>query len=103
MDIWYYMTIFVSEKVINDEMKTRKTLNGTEWVIETGVLGSFILMMKGMCDDEYRYSGMCFTSYQEAEHYLDKVDERYQNEANWKPCYSVPADYYGVAGRYYGD
>ena len=40
---------------------------------------------------------------EELDEYLDEVDERVRKAGEWKPCTTIPSNYYGVTGRYYGD
>ena len=84
-------------------MKTRVTLNGTKWGIEKGFFGGFVLLMQNSGKDGYHFSGYSFNTRQELDEYLDEVDERVRKAGEWKPCTSIPSNYYGVAGRYYGD
>ena len=74
---------------------TRTTLNGTDWEI---VFDGFfaVLYING------QYSGYTFRTIDEAQAHLDAVDERVSSTNHFTPC-EVPADYYGVRGRYYGD
>ena len=81
----------MSETIIN-----RETLNGTKWEI---VFDGFIaaLYMNG------HFSGYTFRTIEEAQAHLDAVDERCRTpKQEYKPV-EIPADYYGVRGRYYGD
>ena len=80
---------------MNTTIINRETLNGTKWEI---VFNGFYatLYMNG------KYSGYTFRTIEEAQAHLDEVDERVSRPTTFAPC-SIPADYYGVAGRYYGD
>ena len=84
-------------------MSTRITLNGTKWGIEKDVYGRFVLLMQNFDKDGFHFSGHSFNTRQELDEYLDEVDERVRNAGAWEPCTTVPANYYGVVGRYYGD
>ena len=86
---------------MNANITYRKTLNGTEWQIVKDFLG-VALFLKNYNKEGYHFSGYCFKSVEEANAHLDKIDERVSNSEEFKPC-AIPADYYGVAGRYYGD
>lgn len=86
---------------MNANITYRKTLNGTEWQIVEDFLG-VALFLKNYNKEGYHFSGYCFKSVEEANAHLDKIDERVCNPVEFKPC-AIPADYYGVAGRYYGD
>lgn len=79
----------------------RTTLNGANWMIEEDRFGA-TLFLKHYDKDGYYFSGNIFKSVAEANAYLDKIDERVSKPVEFKPI-AVPADYYGVAGRYYGD
>lgn len=77
------------------EIINRETLNGTKWeIIFNGFYAS--LFMNG------NYSGYTFRSIEEAQAHLDAVDKRVSSTNRFTPC-EIPADYYGVRGRYYGD
>lgn len=74
----------------------RQTLNGTKWEI---VFDGFIaaLYMNGY------FSGYTYRSVEEANAHLDMIDAKYRApQSTFKPA-EVPADYYGVSNRYYGD
>ena len=80
-----------------NDIKTynRTTLNGTKWeIVYDGFMAA--LYMSG------HFSGYTFRTIEEAQAHLDAVDERVSRPMTFSAC-SIPADYYGVAGRYYGD
>ena len=86
-----------------NDIKTynRTTLNGTKWQIVADNHGA-ALYMGNYGKDGYHFSGYWFRTVEEAQAHLDEVDERVSRPTTFAPC-SIPADYYGVAGRYYGD
>lgn len=86
---------------MNANITYRKTLNGAEWQIVEDFLG-VALFLKNFNKEGYHFSGYCFKSVEEAQAHLDAIDERAKKPVVFTPC-EVPADYYGVAGRYYGD
>ena len=79
----------------NAKTYSRTTLNGTKWQIVADNFGAALYMNE-------KYSGYHFRSVEEANAHLDAIDERVSKPVQFSPC-SIPADYYGVAGRYYGD
>lgn len=79
----------------NEIIINRTTLNGTKWQIVADNFGAALYMND-------KYSGYYFRSIEEAQAHLDKVDERVRTPYVPQSC-EVPSDYYGVAGRYYGD
>lgn len=85
----------------NSETYNRTTLNGTEWIVERGFLGGFALYMKNYKGD-WQFSGYTFKTMEDAVKHLDEIDYKVSRPIEFKPC-EVPADYYGVRGRYYGD
>jgi len=90
------------ETTMKQEMTyNRTTLNGTEWQIIADNFGA-ALYMHNFGKEGFHYSGYYFRSVAEAQAYLDKVDERVSNPVEFRPV-EIPADYYGVRGRYYGD
>ena len=86
---------------MNQTIINRETLNGTKWQIVADNHGA-ALYMGNYGKDGYHYSGYWFRTVEEANAHLDAVDERVKASVQFTPC-EVPADYYGVAGRYYGD
>lgn len=97
-------TIFVSVKGLDMETMTynRTTLNGARWQIVVDKHGA-ALYLHNFDKDGFHFSGNYFNTMAEANEYLDRVDERTKNPVHWTPCTTIPADYYGVPGRYYGD
>lgn len=85
-----------TEIVIN-----RTTLNGTKWQIVADKYGA-ALYLNNFGKEGFHYSGYWFRSVEEAQAHLDAIDERVKKPVVFTSC-EVPADYYGVAGRYYGD
>ena len=79
----------------------RTTLNGAKWQIVADEYGA-ALYLNNFGKEGFHFSGYYFHSIGEAQAHLDKVDERVRTPFEFKPC-EVPADYYGVAERYYGD
>ena len=79
----------------------RTTLNGAKWMIEEDKWGA-TLYLKNYNNDGYHFSGDLFKSVAEVNAYLDGIDKAYL-EPKKVVVYEVPADFYGVAGRYYGD
>lgn len=73
----------------------RQTLNGTQWQIVVGQYGVTLYMND-------KYTGYSFRTVADAQAHLDAVDERVKTPVLFTPC-DIPADYYGVRGRYYGD
>ncbi len=85
-----------TEIVIN-----RTTLNGTKWQIVADKYGA-ALYLNNFGKEGFHYSGYWFSSVEEAQAHLGAIDERVKKPVVFTSC-EVPADYYGVAGRYYGD
>ena len=85
----------------NEMIINRTTLNGTMWQIVADKFGA-ALYMGNFGRDGYHYSGYWFRSIEEAQAHLDEIDERVSRPVTFTTC-TIPADYYGVAGRYYGD
>ena len=79
----------------------RTTLNGTKWMLETDKFGC-ALMIQNWNNDGFHFSGNYFRSEAEAQAYLDGIDKACV-EPKKVEVFEVPADYYGVANRYYGD
>ena len=79
----------------------RTTLNGAQWMIEEDKWGA-TLYLTNYNKDGYHFSGDLFKSVAEANAYLDGIDKAYL-EPKKVEVYEVPSDYYGAAGRYYGD
>lgn len=80
----------------------RTTLNGARWQIVADKYGA-ALYLHNFDKDGFHFSGNYFKTMAEANEYLDRIDERTKNPVRWTPCTTIPADYYGVPGRYYGD
>ena len=94
----------VKDKHISDMTTNttyRTTLNGTKWMLETDKFGC-ALMIQNWDKDGYHFSGNYYRSEAEANAYLDSLDKAYL-EPKKEETYEIPADYYGVRGRYYGD
>lgn len=79
----------------------RTTMNGTKWLLEADKFGC-ALMIQNWNNDGFHFSGNYFRSQDEANAYLDGIDEAYLKPKRVE-VHEVPQDYYGVAGRYYGD
>ena len=96
----------MSDKVLkdtnNETIIKRTTLNGAKWQIIPSFFGGYALYLENYKKDGYHFSGYTFKTLEDAMAHLDKVDERVKNPMQFPPC-EIPADYYGVAGRYYGD
>ena len=73
----------------------RETKNGINWTIVVDEYG--VSLYRGD-----QFSGYWFRTLEEAHAHLDAIDQRVQTPVQFTPC-EVPADYYGVRGRYYGD
>ena len=86
---------------MKEEITYRTTLNGAQWQIVKDFLG-VSLYLKNHNNDGYHFYGEIFRSVEEATRFLDKIDERISNPQPAIAC-EIPANYYGVAGRYYGD
>lgn len=55
-------------------------------------------------DGKYHHIGLDFKTLEEATAWCDKMDNAYLNPAPIQHVeFTVPDDYYGVRGRYYGD
>ena len=87
---------------MSNEVKYRTTLNGAQWMIMKDFFGGYALMLKNYGKDGYHFSGDCFKSMEDANAHLDKIDARFLAPEP-ETSYEVPADYYGVPNRYYGD
>ncbi len=87
---------------MNETIINRETLNGTKWQIVADNFGA-ALYINNFGKPGYHYSGYYFRSVEEANAHLNAVDERLlAPQPEFKPV-EIPADYYGVSGRYYGD
>ena len=86
----------------NEMIINRTTLNATKWQIVADVYGA-ALYIENHGKDGYHFSGRFFRSVEEAEAYLNKIDEKVLAPVQVFTPTDVPADYYGVSGRYYGD
>lgn len=86
---------------MKEEITYRTTLNGAQWMIIKDFLG-VSLFLKNYNKEGYHFSGDCFRSIEEADAHLDKIDARFLAPEP-ETAYEVPADYYGVRDRYYGD
>lgn len=85
----------------NEVVINRTTLNGAEWQIVVDKFGA-ALFLKNYNKDGYHFSGDFFRSVEEANAHLNKIDENFKKREK-NTNHEVPSDYYGVAGRYYGD
>jgi len=86
-----------TEVIIN-----RTTLNGTKWQIEADNYGA-ALYMENYGKDGFHYSGHFFDSLDEANAYLDEVDNRVKNPVQFTPCTDC-SDFYGRGSNvFYGD
>ena len=80
---------------------SRTTLNKTDWqIIEDGI--GVALFVKPYGTKSFYFSGNIFKTVEAANEYLDKIDEKFAAPKQ-EISYEIPSDYYGVAGRYYGD
>ena len=87
---------------MNETIINRETLNGTKWQIVADNYGA-ALYLNNFGKPGFHYSGYWFRTIEEAQAHLDAVDERCRTpKQEYKPVV-IPADYYGVRGRYYGD
>lgn len=86
----------------NEMTYNRTTLNGTQWEIVADNFGA-ALYMHNFGKDGYHFSGYYFKSVEEANAHLDAIDEKIRNPRPISTRCVIPADYYGVPGRYYGD
>lgn len=86
----------------NEMTINRTTLNGANWQIIVDNHGA-ALYLENYKKDGYHFSGYWFRSLDAAQAHLDEIDERVSAPRTaFTPC-EIPSDYYGVAGRYYGD
>lgn len=83
------------------ETTYRTTLNGTKWMLKGDRLGC-ALMMQNWNNDGFHFSGDFFATEAEAHAFLDGIDQSCA-EPRKNEAIEIPADYYGVANRYYGD
>lgn len=99
MHILKISTILASEKgtaMKQTQTYSRTTLNGAKWEIVQDAFGAALYLND-------KYSGYYFRSLAEANAFLDRIDEKYTTpQPSFAPC-TIPAGYYGVPGRYYGD
>lgn len=86
----------------NEMIINRTTLNGTKWQIVADVYGA-ALYIENHGKEGYHFSGRFFQNVEEAEGYLDKIDEKVLAPVQAFIPAAVPADYYGEGSRYYGD
>ena len=86
----------------NEMIINRTTLNGTKWQIVADVYGA-ALYIENHGKEGYHFSGRFFQNVEEAEGYLNKIDEKVLAPVQVFIPTDVPADYYGVSGRHYGD
>ena len=98
----YIIITFVIVKennVMTQNTTYRTTLNGANWMIieDKYHIALYINGSKG-----YYFYGYTFRTVEEAQRFLDKIDARFSKPVE-SASIEIPADYYGVAGRYYGD
>jgi hypothetical protein len=86
---------------MNTKQIYRTTLNGTKWMLEIDKFGC-ALMIQNWNSEGFHFSGNYYRSEAEANAYLDGIDKAYLEPQKIEK-YEIPDDYYGVAGRYYGD
>lgn len=86
----------------NEMIINRTTLNATKWQIVADVYGA-ALYIENHGKDGYHFSGRFFKGTEEANAYLDKIDEKVLAPVQAFTPSAVPADYYGRPGCYYGD
>ena len=80
----------------------RTTLNKAQWMIVEDKYHTALYVKPYGSNKDFYFSGNIFKSIADANAYLDKIDERICTPREEKPI-EIPADYYGVRGRYYGD
>lgn len=86
----------------NEMIINRTTLNGTKWQIVADNFGA-TLYIENFGKEGYHFSGRFFKGMEEANAYLDKIDEKVLAPVQAFIPAAVPADYYGRPGCYYGD
>lgn len=86
----------------NEMIINRTTRNGAKWQIVANAFGA-ALFLGNFDGNGYHFSGRFFKSVEEANAYLDKIDEKVLAPVQAFTPSAVPVDYYGVSGRYYGD
>ena len=84
----------------NEMTYSRTTLNNIEWQLVSTLFGNYALYRKS--ENGYVFSGYTFKTMEEGIKHLDSIDERISHPMPFVVS-EVPADYYGVANRYYGD
>ena len=104
MHILNISSIFVlsKRKTMTVKETYRTTCNGTEWILEEDKFGC-ALYLRTNGSEEYHFSGEWFRTVEEAEYYLDEVNRRVGVIRPSCTDAVIPADYYGMTGRYYGD
>lgn len=86
----------------NVKIIDRTTLNGTKWQIEVDNYGA-ALFIQNFGKEGFHYSGHFFDSMEEANAYLDGIDESVKNPTPFTPC-SDCSNFYGRGSSvYYGD
>ena len=87
----------------NDMTITRTTLNGTKWEIARSFFGGYALYMENYKKDGYHFSGNIFNSLEEANAYLDRIDEKVLNPVKFTHCSDCSSFYGRGSNVYYGD
>ena len=86
----------------NEMIINRTTLKGAKWQIVANAFGA-ALYLGNFDGDGYHFSGRFFKGTEEANAYLDKIDEKVHAPVRAFTHSAVPVDYYGESGKYYGD
>ncbi len=87
----------------NEMTITRTTLNGTKWEIARSIFGGYALYMENYKKDGYHFSGYTFNTLEEANAYLDGIDEKVLNPVIFAPCTDCSGFYGRGSNVYYGD
>lgn len=87
---------------MNETIINRETLNGTKWQIIADNFG-VALFMNNFGKPGFHFSGYCFRSIEEAQAYLDAVDERVRAPRMVETHLDCSSFYGRGANVYYGD
>lgn len=88
------------EKTINRTLLNGRKYEFVEWMI----FGHTTVSTYCEWDGKMNHIGMTFNNLEEAEKWCDERDYEYLHPVVKEEVpFTVPDDYYGVRGRYYGD
>lgn len=106
MQISDICNIFVStNKEDMEQTMNRTLLNGRKYqFVEWMIFGRPTVSSYCEWDGRFHHIGMTFNTLEDAAKWCDEQDYKFTHPVQVKEVpFVVPDDYYGVAGRYYGD